>query len=346
MKILIYMLDASRRSDWLERDNPYMKEVEKLCSHEEYYTHVFFNYYSQFPSTYRWFISTFNQTDNLESLGYPMNQINSTGRNPLKNSLFRIKAEELGLKMRFTHLTPLDREDYMTHNPNHMLAGWMDPISPVDLGNEDDIIDFVYDTSFHDTLWNDRHKIYKNSILQKDEIIRDSFEVSKKLFNMDLFKKYDQIWIMSDHGYADYTPDYWQHDMDKYGNPDNHSNAMLMVISRNNMNYPRDSYVSNVDIPDLILEGKYPNREKLVIYGYDPMKLEYPKYYWILDHYFVTLVDMTSFESYESERSQYQYMNKNFIQSRMTKKNWDYLWITVPWMNKLFEYDFYDKRWL
>lgn len=251
MSKLIYWIDAMRYKDFV-KDNPYYNHLRRLGYNEVRYSNV----HSQFPNTYRFILSAFNKTDNLERWGKNFIEYPTT-ESDYKPSLYKDLIRII--------------------NPYDFLGGF---------GSESWTgIDLYYDDNFHELMFNGDSY---DTIQDKSELWQKSYELSNK-FISDFLNQYEEVWIISDHGYADYrlSPEgeyvYFQHGEDLYGN-EHHSHIVLSKWSRK---IGKDEVISDLlcqqDIFDEIIYGTHPKREYVVTYGYEYKSIFYPKIYHLVD---------------------------------------------------------------
>lgn len=347
MRKLIYFLDAARRDD-LKMDSKYLKVINEFRGGN--YSYSAEKYFTTYPSTYRWFITTFNMIDDPERLGYKINKPTGTQSNPCKSSLFKLLAKELGYKLRMSEVN-LSNNYYNTirdGSGSGMLDGWMEFMTREELleDTEDNVIDFIYDIAFHDQLM-EVEDVYTDTIKEKVKILDDAYEYSKILFNTEFFNKYDQVWIVSDHGYSDWIQDvYWQHDKDHFGNPCNHSNPNCLLISKNEYDYPEsfDKLITQYDLVNLWLDRSAQDRSSIVINGYDLIERRYPMHYWIINDDLECIhVDLGMFEYYTKYSREVEvfkipngYKSKETIE--LTQDIWDKLYLLNPNVPRVMDY--------
>lgn len=356
MRKLIYFLDASRRKDYNQSwENPYLKYIREFIKEYRYYAVWYDNYYSSFPNTYRWLLSTFNQTHNIDRWGYDYRMYPTTDNNPCKTSLFNIKAKEKGYKLRFCEYCSKvgPKIPYI----NDMLKGYGEVLSVREIFHDetDNVIDFIYDLNFHDRLMYDENTF--NSIYDKELIYNDAFKRSQILFSSELFQKYDEIWIVSDHGYADYVIDdngdytYWEHEDKGYGNPTHHSNPICIklgsdvgistgVIMSSLFLFDQTQLV-NAWLGDTIKEADF-----VLTYGYANKDRKYPLLHYLIDrNKDVIKADFNCIEQY-TRWWMYKY-NLNIpgqvSEELMTRDVFDKCYISSQFLSKMVNYSEFNQ---
>lgn len=343
MRILIYFVDAHRRLDYKNNPgiNPYMMYLDKLSETHQLVDYE--NYYSCYPNTYNWFVSTFNKTMNIDLGTNSFLKGNYLEDDPLKNSLFKIEAEMNGYQLRVAEID-VGRGRYLTNDGRSMLKDRMTYINPDYLFKDttDKVIDFVYDMAFHDILFYDTKIV--DSIAEKEQIFKESWKISEKYFNKELFDRYDLVWIVSDHGYEDYDPNWSQHMTDKLGNPNHHSGAILYEISKDgDPGKFFDKYLlDNTQLVDLWLNNTFIPKNFIVTHGYSSYKKSYPRLYWIIDKLFG--VKYFNIDDFNSEEQVMLYFTNGHDPIPLPKNEFDKVWLTSPYIRELIDYEQAIKR--
>lgn len=362
MRKLIYFLDANRRSDYHEEwINPYYEVISKYCIWNKASKTEFTNYFTQYPSTYRWLLSAFNANPNIDNWGYDFMKVPTTSRNPFKNHLLKILLNHRGYKFRITEVN-LEGSTFNTQytvSGSGMLQGWGEPITHEQILNDntDNVVDLVYDICFHDLLMESDGK-YEDTRIDKEQIYKDALEYSKVLFNQELFRKYDEVWVVSDHGYADWdTNHYWQHNELGEGNPIHHTSPILFYINNHwdsnssNLQFSEDTrLLDQTQLLDLWLNSRLIPKDFLVVMGYDAIERRYPlKYYIVYPDNKAKFIDLGLFEYYDREPTEVSYeISKegwdNRVTNPLTRETFDTLYCINPFVSKIFNYtDFKDN---
>lgn len=354
MRRLIYWIDASRRTDW-NIDHKYKEVLDKYIKESDKALTSYPMYFTTYPSTYRWFLSMMNANKDIETYGYEFCKCQTTGRMPSKVNKFNIKASLSDHKLRISEVNLIGTyQDAI--GSKAMMDGYGEFIKIEDLltDNTDKVIDFVYDICFHDKLMESDD--YSDSKLQKSEIYNDSYEVSKILYNKEFFDKYDEVYILSDHGYADFDQKgFWEHNVLGEGNPIHHSAPILYKID----NYSPIKYNRNyvlmdqTDLIDLFIESRVPMKDYIVINGYDAIERRYPlKYYIVYSSGKVIYVNLGLYEYYNNEITMKIYevdtTSDEFEALKpepLTQEIWDLLYNESPFVSKIFDYTNYKSRW-